>query len=314
MSMDTKSIFQKELLKKQVDMRRISLKQLVALSTARNRLLITAEEQQKLSHSVVGFFGLSVGSHAASTWAMLARPAIIKIADPDFVDGTNLNRIRVGWSAVGKMKVDILSALLSDMHPAMRIETLIHTDPTSMDLFCRLRPRLSIIVDEIDDISGKITLRKLAKRLKIPLISAVDVGENVLIDVERYDRTPAPKMFLGRVPNIQTIDVTSLTKQEKARLIIALVGLEYNSIAMLQSLLEIGKSIETWPQLGSTATMAGGIIATVLKKIVLGERVESGRYVVNMDEILHHTYDKAQRQAHAVLIRKVKERYHISRD
>src|SRR5258708_23752748 len=38
------------------------------LSTARNRNLISIDEQNELRQTTVAFFGLSVGSHAALTW------------------------------------------------------------------------------------------------------------------------------------------------------------------------------------------------------------------------------------------------------
>lgn len=281
------------------------------LATSRNRLLVTPSEQETLCRATVGFFGLSVGSHAATTWAMLARPHAIKIADPDGIDGTNLNRIRVGWSHVGRRKVDVVAALLSDMHPAMAIETLTETSPASMEDFCQSTPATSCIVDEIDDIGGKIVLRQIARKMRIPLISAVDVGENVLLDVERYDRNADQQMFLGRLPGIESLDVAALDRRERARLIIALVGLDHNSDAMLTSLLEIGKSIDTWPQLGSTATIAGGIVATTIKRVLLGERVLSGRYVFSMDAFLGNVPTASARRRNRALISAVKRRFGI---
>jgi len=281
------------------------------LATNRNRLLVTDSEQLTLRLATVGFFGLSVGSHAATTWAMLARPDAIKIADPDVIDGTNLNRIRVGWSHVGKRKVDAVATLLADMHPGMTIHTLTETSPTSMETFCRAKPAVSCIVDEIDDIGGKIALRKIARALRIPLISAVDVGENVLLDVERYDTNPDQQMFLGRLPGIETTDIAALDRRERARLIIALVGLAHNSNAMLQSLLEIGKSIDTWPQLGSTATIAGGVIATTVKRVLLGDRVPSGRYALEMDAFLGKVPTVSERRHTRTLISAVKRRFGV---
>src|SRR5579859_3741105 len=52
-----------------------------ALATVRNRNLITQEEQEVLRKTVVGFFGMSVGSHAALTWMMGSRADVMKIMD-----------------------------------------------------------------------------------------------------------------------------------------------------------------------------------------------------------------------------------------
>src|SRR3989344_875072 len=67
------------------------------LTTVRNRNLITSQEQSKLRKTVVGFFGMSVGSHCALTWMMESRADTIKIVDFDTLSASNLNRLRFGW-------------------------------------------------------------------------------------------------------------------------------------------------------------------------------------------------------------------------
>lgn len=54
---------------------------------------------------------------------------------------------------------------------------------------------------------------------------------------------------------------------------------------MLESFLDIGKNLKTWPQLGATESIAGGIITTVIKKIRLNEKIKSGRYNFSLDEM-----------------------------
>lgn len=280
-------------------------------STTRNKLLITDEDQQKLVTTTVGFFGLSVGSHAALTWMMLSRAINIKIADPDIISPSNLNRLRLGWSAVGKQKIDVTKKQLLDMHPATHVYTLAKTGARYMKAFCAQSPRVDCIVDEIDDLEGKMLLRSLARVMQIPLISAVDVGENVIIDIERYDTQPKTKFFLGRIPDVEQINFASLTPLQKARLIIQLVGLEHNSNEMLNSLLAIGKEIGTWPQLGSTATIAGGIVATIVAKIILGAPIKSGRYVFEMDKLLGLSITKPEVKRQLKLKKSIRDTFEI---
>jgi len=276
-------------------------------STTRNKLLITDVEQQKLARTTVGFFGLSVGSHAALTWMMLSRAQVIKIADPDIISPSNLNRLRLGWSTIGKRKVDVIKNIVLDMHPYVSVHTLTKTQGKLMEAFCRTKPRVDCIVDEIDDLEGKVQLRSLARNLRIPLISAVDVGENVIVDIERYDTERNTKFFLGRIPDIEHINLATLTPLQKARLIISLVGLDHNSSAMLTSLFAIGREIGTWPQLGSTATIAGGIIATTIKRITLGESIKSGRYVFDMDTLFGLSEGVAEKKR----LQKLKKNIHV---
>jgi molybdopterin/thiamine biosynthesis adenylyltransferase len=265
-------------------------------ATSRNKNLISDDEQQQLKKTVVCFFGLSVGSHAAITWIMESRADLIKIADPDTIEPSNLNRLRYGWDSIGKMKTAVISDQLHGMHPDIIIHSLTKTDVLSMRHFILQTPRPDIIVDETDDIMAKFHFRMIAKKLRIPLICASDVGDNILVDIERYDDTPQPQPFLGRIDPAIFKRIRTLTRKERLKCIIELVGLEYNSEAMLDSLLSIGKTIPTWPQLGATATIAGGIIATVIKKIVLKEQIPSGRYVISLDDIFSRDFHSAVRE------------------
>lgn len=285
---------------------------LTNIVTARNRNLISATGQQKLQQSVVAFFGLSVGSHAAVTWTMQARPDFIKIADPDTVDFTNLNRLRYGIKSVGKKKVDLVTNIIKKIHPYTNILTNEQKSIDSALEILNKSPKTHIIVDEIDDLEGKKMLRMYARTHHLPLICATDVGDNVLLDIERYDLSPQPQLFLGRVPDIELIDLTKLSEEERIQMVMRIVGLEHHSTEMLNSLLAIGDTLPTWPQLGATATMAGGILTTTLKKILLGEKVASGRYIIDLDELMvNDTNSSAKAKERDVIIKKIKHKFHI---
>lgn len=282
--------------KKTIDVNLPSKKAFFELSTARNRNLINIEEQNILRNTIVGFFGLSVGSHAVTTWIMESRADTVKIIDPDTISATNLNRIRIGWKAVGKRKVELVKNIILEINPFCNIHSFKHGSSKEIREVFEMKPKIDIVVDEIDNFEAKILLRKLAREKRIPLISAADVGDNVILDVERYDQDPNLELFLGRVPNIETINFSSLTDKEKKKLIINLIGFEKNSERMIDSLFSIGGSIVTWPQLGATATIAGGVIATTIKKIVLKENVTSGRYYVSLDDILVKDFNSNKRK------------------
>jgi molybdopterin/thiamine biosynthesis adenylyltransferase len=271
--------------KKDISINGLSKKAIFELTTARNRNLIKPDQQYSLHTYPVGFFGMSVGSHAALSWMLLSRAKHIKIVDPDTIDASNLNRLRFGWSVVGKFKTDVVKEQLIDMYPDAVVYATKKTDEASVRAVFDENIKIEAVVDEIDNIPDKILLRKLARERRIPLISAADVGDNVMVDVERYDLDPKYPFFHGREKKLESLEVAKLSEQELKRLIINLVGFEHNSEQMINSLFGIGASIPTWPQLGSTATIAGGIVATLLKKIRLGEKVESGRYYVSLDDI-----------------------------
>lgn len=275
----------------------LSKKASFELTTSRNRNLINVFEQNKLRQTVVAFFGMSVGSHAALTWMMESRADCIKISDPDTIDASNLNRLRFGWQEIGRLKTAVVAEKLQEINPFAKIISTTETSPSLIDKFVKAPSLADIIVDEIDDFQSKIFLRQLAKKYSKPLISVADVGDNLVIDIERYDLLPQPQPFLGRIPHPESINFSSLSTLEKKKLIIRLVGFEHNSEAMLDSLVAVGGSIPTWPQLGATATISGGVIATTLKNIALDKPILSGRYYLSLDQLLVSDFTSPQRIA-----------------
>lgn len=260
------------------------------LVTSRNKKLITQSQQNLLKKTIVAFFGLSVGSHAALTWSMLSRADKIKISDPDFVSPTNLNRLRFGWDTIGELKVDIVKKQLEEINPYIKIYKFSGRSAETVNRIILNKPRPNVIVDSMDDLKSKVFARLLARDFKIPVIMATDVGDNVILDIERFDKLPQPPLFNDRVNNIEKIDLSRLSSQQRIKLSMKIVGFKHNSVEMLESLLSIGKTIRTWPQLGSTATLAGGIVATIIKKIVLGEKIKSGRYNISIDALVVEDY------------------------
>lgn len=282
------------------------------LSTIRNRNLINRKEQLKLRNTTAVFFGMSVGSHAALTWMMLSRADKIKIIDHDTISPTNLNRLRFGWSDIGKKKISLVSEALLKINPFVNITKSSDISSESMNRIFSRGSKVDLVVDAIDKIEDKLLLRKLCKVKKIPLLSAADVGDNIFLDIERYDVSPSPDYFLGRLPGIESIDFAKLTTLGRKKLLMKLVGFEFNSERMLESLNSIGDTVNTWPQLGSTATIAGGLVTTAIKKIILGELINSGRYYLNLDQLLVSDYNLVEhKETRKDFIKKIKKKFSI---
>lgn len=282
------------------------------LTTSRNRNLITVEQQKILQDTTVAFFGLSVGSHAALTWAMESRSEYIKISDPDTISPTNLNRLRFGWDTIGKSKVEVVKQELLRINPFTRVISSKKIDKISVDTFFYGVKPADLIVDAIDDLGGKVYLRELARKNKLPLIMATDVGDNVIIDIERYDLDPNLQFFLGRLGNLEKKNLDDISRVEKLKLVFSLVGFEENSVEMLQSILDIGTKILTWPQLGATATIAGGAITTLIKNIALKKNIKSGRYFISLDNIFGLDQSPAGSQVSKNgMIEEIKKRFNL---
>lgn len=265
------------------------------LVSSRNKSLVKAFEQQKLRKTVLACFGLSVGSNVVNSWMMLSRADAIKIADPDTIDATNLNRLPYSFNKIGMKKVDIVSELILGINPFVKISSYDKVDRKVYENLLNDDPKVDFIIDEIDDFESKVFLRKMAKKYKLPLLSAADVGDNIILDIERYDTNPEQEIFLGRLENVNKIDFKRLSLSERKKLIINLVGFEHNSPRMLESLLSIGGTTLTWPQLGPTAQIAGGAIALTIKNIILGEDIRSGRYYISLDNIFIKDNESSER-------------------
>jgi len=255
--------------------------------TARNRNLITQEEQEKFSRATVGIAGLSVGNSAALAIALQGGARYMRLADHDILALSNLNRIRAGIGSLGQRKTDMTARQIYELNPysepSLFPEGL--TDE-NIERFFSGPPTLDAVVDEIDDLVIKCRIREYAKKMRIPLVSAADVADNGVIFVERYDQDNNLTPFLGYLGEVQMQDIKQMSKKEVGGVIAQLLGMEHHTARMLSSLQEIGKTVVSWPQLGGAALLNGAAVAYCVRKIVLGEPMPSGRYFLSLDHAL----------------------------
>lgn len=256
------------------------------LRTARNQNLITKEEQKKFNEFKVGVVGLSVGNSIALSLVYSGGCEILKLADLDTLSFSNLNRIRAQVSAVGLNKVFLAAQQIYSINPYSQLTLFPKglNDNNLTDFFGREKS-LNLIIEESDDFEMKVRIRQKAKEKKIPVMMVTDSGENVLIDVERFDLEENRPIFHGLV-DLEKESLTNLSKQDKVRLATQVVSKEYISERMFKSLNEVGKTLETWPQLGTTAFAGGGIGAFTAMKIASGEFKKSGRVYFNFENSL----------------------------
>jgi hypothetical protein len=71
------------------------------------------------------------------------------------------------------------------------------------------------------------------------------------------------------------------TSEEKLPYMLPIAGVETLSTRMKASAIEIGQTINTWPQLASAVTLGGGITADISRRILLDQYRSSGRYFVD---------------------------------
>lgn len=261
------------------------------LRTARNKNIITASEQKKFYDCAVGIGGLSVGSHAALTLAMMGGAKKIKLADPDTISGSNLNRIRTDFTQVGAGKCDSVVHQIYQINPYAEVHA--YPEGITLENMGEFMDGLDVLVDELDNPELKIRLRLEARKRGIPVIMATDNGDNVIFDIERYDLDKNLMLFSGAAGDLTLEKFKSFKPQELPRLATQIAGPHVVVPRMLESVFEVGKSLYSWPQLGDAATLAGVSVAYVVKRLALGEPLRSGKLEVNLDSIFDPNYNSS---------------------
>ncbi|MCR4327906.1 MAG: alpha/beta fold hydrolase [Patescibacteria group bacterium] len=261
------------------------------LITNRNRDIITKEEQAQLRNFRVGIVGLSVGSNIASALAYGGIASTMRLAEFDSLETTNLNRIRARIDQVGVSKAAVVAQQLYEANPYMQIECFTEgLTKESISRFMRGDPKPQLIFEIMDSFEMKIHLRILAKKERIPVIMVTNLGDRLLMDIERYDLNPDTEFFNGRAGSIPAdlLKNPDITIHDKHRYAVLLAGGEKNvPERVLASVRTIGTRLVGRPQLGSTVTVSGGIGAYFTRKIALHEELSGGSWLVDFDEVFN---------------------------
>ena len=259
--------------------------------TARNKNLINAGEQERFYNATLGLGGLSVGSSIAYALALQGGPKRIKLADMDRLALSNTNRVLASSENLGLLKVEMAARRIYEINPYAEVE--VFPEGITKENIERFFEGLDIVVDELDNIAVKYLIREQAKKRKIAVVMGADNGDNAVIDIERYDLDPDLKFFHGRLGEVTYEELAALDKFGIGKTITRHIGPENVTVRMQESLLEMGKTIVSWPQLGGAALINGAAIAYSVRKILNGQPLESNRAVISLDEKLVPDYFSA---------------------
>ncbi|MDB5272389.1 MAG: hypothetical protein JWO58_756 [Chitinophagaceae bacterium] len=261
-------------------------KEFIDLRTSRNQYKITVEERELLAQKKIGVIGLSVGQSVAVTLAMERIATELRLADFDVLELTNLNRIRTGIHNLGLLKVYAVAREIAEIDPFLTVKCFSEgLSENNMDIFFMEGGKLDLLVEESDGFDIKILSRYKAKELRIPVI--MEASDRCTVDVERFDKEPDRSILHGMVDHLDiNILKTLKTTEDKIPYLLDMVGLETSSTKLKASMLEIDQTITTWPQLSSSVTMGGGIMADIGRRILLNTYTESGRYHVDIEELI----------------------------
>jgi len=155
-------------------------------------------------------------------------------------------------------------------------------------------PQPQLIFEVIDDFKMKVRLRIEARKARIPVIMPTNLGDNILVDVERYDLDPSLPLFNGLIGDTpEKILQSEITETEKVEFVIKITGREHIPARALQTLYEINRTLVGRPQLYSTVTVGGGLASYLARRFLLGKFLPSGRQFLSFDQALHYQQDEA---------------------
>jgi molybdopterin/thiamine biosynthesis adenylyltransferase len=257
----------------------------VRLRTSRNEYKLTREEMTILKGKRIGVVGLSAGASVASALVQERICGDLRLADFDILELSNLNRISDSILHIGNRKTDNLKRKLLELDPFMQI-TCFDGGITSenTESFFLDSGKIDLLVEVCDNLELKVALRAFAKKLGIPVV--METSDKGMLDVERFDLEPNRPLFHGLLDEERFVQITD--KAERSRFVFSNI-LDPNHISPrgLFSLSEIGKSIGTWPQLGTDVLAGGAHCALVCREILLGRHTTSGRWYIDVSEMIH---------------------------
>lgn len=239
----------------------------------RNRNNITAPEQLRLCGLTIGVAGLSVGHIIAHTLAAQGLCGRIRLADFDQLELSNLNRVPATVFDLGLNKAHVAARRIAELDPYMRVEVCdagitVGTTDAFLD-------GLDIVVEECDSLEMKAILRIGARDRRLPVLMAT--SDRGIVDVERFDQEPERPILHGLLGQLDIGLLPGMSSREKIPHMLRHLEAERISARAAASLIEVDRSISTWPQLAADVGIGASALAEAVRRIGLGEPLRSGR-------------------------------------
>ncbi|OBA85786.1 hypothetical protein A5662_03790 [Mycobacteriaceae bacterium 1482268.1] len=255
----------------------------------RNRNLITADEQEILGALRIGVIGLSAGHAVAYTIAAQGICGELRLADFDLLELTNLNRVAASVLDIGLNKATVAARRIAELDPYLPVRAITSgLTPDNVDEFL---DGLDIVVEECDSLDMKVIVREAARTRGIPVLMAT--SDRGLVDVERFDIERERPILHGLLGDIDTAKLSTLESRDKVPYVLRMLDAACLSARGAASLVEVGHTLSTWPQLAGDVTLGATALAETIRRIGLGHEVPSGRVRVDVASALDHLSDPA---------------------
>ncbi|MFE3754501.1 Rv1355c family protein [Nocardia tengchongensis] len=263
-----------------------------AVRLDRNRNNLTRSEQETLGAQAIGVVGQSVGHAVAHVLAMEGTCGLLRLADFDTVELSNLNRLPGTLFDIGVNKAVVAARRIAELDPYLPVEIFAAgVDDANIDDFLT---GLDIVVEECDSFDMKLAVREGARRLGLPLV--MHSSDRGLLDVERFDLEPERAPFHGLLGGVTAAELRGLSTRDKTPLMVRILDGRNLSATLAASMVDIGETLNSWPQLASDVQLGGSNVAAAVRRIGLGQKLLSGRTRVDIEKGLDEIVEPALRE------------------
>jgi hypothetical protein len=260
--------------------------QFIEVRTSRNRYKLKTHEQALLASRAIGVVGLSVGQASAVTLALEGIGRQYRLADPDYLSLSNMNRLRASLADLGLNKCVIAARQMFEIDPYLDIRIYPQgVSAENIEGFFLDGGPIHLLVEECDDLAMKILVRDRARAHRVPVV--MDTNDRGMLDIERFDLEPSRPLLHGLLGDITPAEVRGLSTYDKVPYFVKILPPEAMSMRLKTSLVEIDETVSGWPQLASGVALGGALVADAARRIFLGEITFSGRFFVDLDEVIH---------------------------
>jgi len=248
----------------------------------RNRNKITSAEQDNFSRLTIGIVGLSVGHSIAHTLALEGLCGRLRLADHDRIELTNLNRIPATVFDMGINKAIVAARRIAELDPYL--PTDVFTAGLTEQNISEFFDGLDVVIEECDSLDMKVRVREEARARGIPVF--METSDRGLFDVERFDEEPERALFHGLLGDVDPESLRGLSTHDKAPHVMRILQTAELSARMAASMVEIDRTVSTWPQLGGDVQLGGATVAAAVRRFGRGEELPSGRIRIDLEDAL----------------------------
>lgn len=248
----------------------------------RNRNKITQAEQDRFGALRIGVVGLSVGHAIAHTLAQEGLCGSLRLADLDSIELSNLNRIPASVCDLGVNKAVVVARRVAELDPYL--DTEVYPEGMTEECIDQFFAGLDLVIEECDSLDMKIRIREKAREYGIPVF--METSDRGLFDVERFDSEPGRPLFHGLLGDVTPETLRGLSTTDKAPHVMRILQTGHLSARMAASMVEIDRTVSTWPQLAGDVQLGGATVAAAVRRFGRGEDLPSGRIRVDLERSL----------------------------